>query len=181
MHGADSSPDFIRACVCECSFLLPVHLSTWSGIAWWIVGVLTLRLVRQLGLLFCSICCHSHSQLHTLPKIHIQYILHDILFVILQGISFINQLGWPIGQHLNTHSVFLRVWPGAVSTCHTWHDIVRDDMYTCKCFSESEGTRFGGPGQKALPSMNEFTLLWNFCLIPLSMTSCSFDVPSKNL
>ena len=42
------------------------------------------------------------------------------------------------------------------------HDIVQDDVYTRKCFSESEGTRFGGPGQKALPSMNEFTLLWIF-------------------
>ena len=41
-------------------------------------------------------------------------------------------------------------------------DIVRDDVYTRKCFSESEGTRFGGPGRKALPSMNEFTLLWIF-------------------
>ena len=85
-----------------------------------------------------------------------------------------------IDGRLNTHSVFLRVWPGAVSTRHTWRDIVRDDMYTRKCFSESKGTRFGGPGQKALPSMNEFTLLWIFCLIPLS-TTCSFDVPSKNL
>ena len=35
---------------------------------------------------------------------------------------------------------------------------MQDDVYTRKCFSESEGTRFGGPGQKALPSMNEFTL-----------------------
>ena len=35
-------------------------------------------------------------------------------------------------------------------------DIVRDDVYTRKRFSESEGTRFGGPGQKALPSMNEW-------------------------
>ena len=37
-----------------------------------------------------------------------------------------------------------------------------DDVYTRRCFSESEGTRFGAPGQKALPSMNEFTLLWIF-------------------
>ena len=41
-------------------------------------------------------------------------------------------------------------------------DIVQDDVYTRKCFSESEGIRFGGPGQKALLSMNEFTLLWIF-------------------
>ena len=38
------------------------------------------------------------------------------------------------------HSVFLRVWPGAMSTRHMWRDIMRDDMYTRKCFSESEGT-----------------------------------------
>ena len=84
---------------------------------------------------------------------------------------------------VHTHIPFcLRVWPGAVSTRHTWRDIVWDDVYTCKCFSESEGTRFGGPGQKALPSMNEFTLFVDFCLIPLS-TTCSFDlhVPAKNL
>ena len=41
-------------------------------------------------------------------------------------------------------------------------DIVPDDVYTRKCSSESEGTRFSGPGQKALPSMNDFTLLWIF-------------------
>ena len=53
---------------------------------------------------------------------------------------------------------FLRVWP--CQQRHTWRDIVQDDVNTRKCFLESEGTRFGGPGQKALPSMNEFTLLW---------------------
>ena len=52
-------------------------------------------------------------------------------------------------------------------------EIVRDGVYTRKCFSESEGTRFGGPRQKALPSMNEFTLLCFF--------ACSFDVPANNL
>ena len=41
-------------------------------------------------------------------------------------------------------------------------DIVWDDAYARKCFSESEGTRLGGPGQKAQPSMNEFALLWSF-------------------
>ena len=51
--------------------------------------------------------------------------------------------------------LFRGVWPGVVSTRHTWRDIVRDDVYTRKCFSESEGTRFGGPGQKALPPANE--------------------------
>ena len=35
-------------------------------------------------------------------------------------------------------------------------------VYTRRCFSESEGTHFGAPGQKALSSMNEFTLLWIF-------------------
>ena len=42
------------------------------------------------------------------------------------------------------------------------------------------GSQFGGPGQKALQAMNEFTLFVDFCLIPLSKT-CSFDVPAKNL
>ena len=35
-------------------------------------------------------------------------------------------------------------------------------------FSESMGSRFGGPGQKALQAMNEFTLFVDFCLIPNS-------------
>ena len=34
---------------------------------------------------------------------------------------------------------FLRVWPGALSTRHTWHAIVLTDVYTCNCFSESMG------------------------------------------
>ena len=83
-------------------------------------------------------------------------------------------------DRLNMHSDFLRVWPGAVSTCHMWRDIVWDDVYTRKCFSESEGTRLGGPGQKALQTMNKFTLFVDLCLIPLSKT-CSFGVPAKNL
>ena len=66
----------------------------------------------------------------------------------------------PIGGRLNMHSVFLRVLPVAASTRHSWLWQTWDDVYTRRCFSESEGTRFGAPGQKALPSMNEFTLLW---------------------
>ena len=57
---------------------------------------------------------------------------------------------------------FLRVFPEAVSTRHSWLWQTLDDVYTRRCFAESEGTRFGAPGQKALPSVNEFTLLWNF-------------------
>ena len=68
----------------------------------------------------------------------------------------------PIGQRVNTHSVFLRVLPEAMSTRHSWLWQTLDDVYTRRCFSESEGTRFGAPGQKALPSVNEFTLLWIF-------------------
>ena len=75
---------------------------------------------------------------------------------------------------------FLRVWPGALSTCHTWCAIVRPDVYTRNRFSESMGSRFGGPGQKALQAMNEFTLFVDSCLIPLSKT-CSFDIPAKKL
>ena len=77
---------------------------------------------------------------------------------------------------------FLRGWPGALSTHHTWRTIVRPDVYTRNCLSESMGLRFGGPGQKALQTMTEFTLFVDFCLIPLSKTS-SFDVhvPAKKL
>ena len=57
---------------------------------------------------------------------------------------------------------FLRVLPEAVSTRHSWMWQTLDDVYTRRCFSESEGTRFGAPGQKALPSVNEFPLLWIF-------------------
>ena len=60
------------------------------------------------------------------------------------------------------------VFSVAVSTRHSWLWQMWDDKYTCRCFSESEGTRFGSPGQKALPSMNEFTLLWIFAFIPYS-------------
>ena len=78
---------------------------------------------------------------------------------------------------------FLRVMPEAVSTRHSWLWQTLDDVYTRRCFSESEGTRFGAPGQKALPSGNEW-MEWNewmdFCLIPLS-TTCSFEVPGTNL
>ena len=68
----------------------------------------------------------------------------------------------PIGERLNTHSVFCEFCRGPCQHATRGRDIVRDDVYTRKCFSESEGTRFGGPGQKELPSMNEFTLLWIF-------------------
>ena len=57
---------------------------------------------------------------------------------------------------------FVIVLPEAVSTRHSWLWQTLDDVYTRRCFSESEGTRFGAPGQKALRSVNEFTLLWIF-------------------
>ena len=75
---------------------------------------------------------------------------------------------------------FLHVWPGALSTRHAWRAIVLPDVYTCNCFSESMGSRFDGPGHKALQTMNEFTLFVDFCLMPLSKT-CSFDIPAKKL
>ena len=78
---------------------------------------------------------------------------------------------------------FLRVRPEAVSTRHSWLWQTLDDVYTRRCFSESQGTRFGAPGQKALPSGNEWTE-WNewmnFCLIPLSTTGY-VEVPGTNL
>ena len=43
---------------------------------------------------------------------------------------------------------FLRVLPAAVSTQHSWLWQTLDDVYTCRCFSESEGTRFGSPDKR---------------------------------
>ena len=57
---------------------------------------------------------------------------------------------------------FLCVLAGALSTRHACRAIVALDLYTRSRFSESVGSRFGSPGQKALPAMNEFTLLWIF-------------------
>ena len=78
---------------------------------------------------------------------------------------------------------FLRVRLEAVSTRHSWLWQTLDDVYTRRCFSESERTRFGAPGQKALPSGNEW-MEWNewmdFCLIPLSTTG-SVEDPGTNL
>ena len=51
---------------------------------------------------------------------------------------------------------FLRVFPEAVSTRHSWLWQTLDDVYTRRCFAESEGTRFGAPGQKAQPVLLKF-------------------------
>ena len=71
---------------------------------------------------------------------------------------------------------FLRVWLGALSTCHTWRATVRRATVRPTCIhtivSRSPWV------QKALQTMNEFTLFVDFCLIPLSKT-CSFDIPAK--
>ena len=67
-----------------------------------------------------------------------------------------------------------------ISGGHVWRAIVAADLYAHNRFSESMGLRFSGPGQKALQTMNEFTLYVDFCLIPLSKT-CFFDIPAKNL
>ena len=60
-----------------------------------------------------------------------------------------------IGGLLNTHSDFC--------VCQA---IVRPDVYTRNCFSETMGSRFGGPGQTALETMNEFTFFKRFLPIP---------------
>ena len=65
------------------------------------------------------------------------------------------------------HFQVIIFWGGREGGCRTswvvneftWLWQTLDDVYTHRCFSESERTRFGAPGQKALPSMNEFTLL----------------------
>ena len=53
--------------------------------------------------------------------------------------------------------------------------LVNTPLVACHSFSESMGSRLGGPGQMALQTMSEFTLFVDLCLIPLSKT-CSFDV-----
>ena len=73
----------------------------------------------------------------------------------------------PIDKHAFR---FLCVWPGDLSTRHAWHAIVAADLYARNRFSESMGSRFGGPGQKALQTIHKFTLFVDFCLIPLSKT-----------
>ena len=86
----------------------------------------------------------------------------------------LTSLGWMTCKHTNyfratdqrasIHAfLFLCVFAGRLA-------IMAVDVYT----------RSGGPGQKALQAMNEFTLFVEFCLIPLSKT-CDFDVPAKNL
>ena len=60
-------------------------------------------------------------------------------------------------------------------TCHS-----SADVYTRNRFSESMGSRLGGPGQMALQTTSEFTLFVDFCLIPFSKT-WSFDIAAKDL
>ena len=53
----------------------------------------------------------------------------------------------------SAHSDLCVFWPGALSTRHPWRAIALADVYTRNRFSESVGSRFGGPGQKALQAM----------------------------
>ena len=71
------------------------------------------------------------------------------------SVSTINPFASEAAIFFPTAFRFLRVLPEAVSTRHSWLRQTLDDVYTRQCFSESEGTRFGAPGQKALPSVNE--------------------------
>ena len=57
---------------------------------------------------------------------------------------------------------FLFVLAGALTTRHACRAIVVLDLYIRNRFSESVGSRFSSLGQKGLPGMNEFTLLWIF-------------------
>ena len=76
---------------------------------------------------------------------------------------------------------FLRGWPGALSTRHTWRAIVRPDVYTRNCFSESMGVTVRLPRTKGTENNERVHSFFKyFCLIPLSKT-CSFDVPAKKL
>ena len=103
----------------------------------------------SLGLLLWQINKMAVAWLRLTPALRRPYI-HAIFF---------STACWTACKHAFR---FLRVLPEAMSTRHSWLWQTLDDVYTRRCFSESEGTRFGAPGQKALPSVNEFTLLWIF-------------------
>ena len=81
----------------------------------------------------------------------------------------------PSGERLNTHSDFCKF---CRKTCQhaTWHAIIAADVYTRNHFSESMGSRLGGPGQMTLQTMSEFTFFVDF--LP---NLCSFDIAAKDL
>ena len=62
-------------------------------------------------------------------------------FAGLYGIRCKNAKILPIDNRMTFKHAFwfLRGWPEALSTRHTWHAIVQPDMYTRNCFSESMG------------------------------------------
>ena len=108
--------------------------------------------------------CVSICELFQLIKCDfIESILENDLFTSSHRIPYKHAIFcWndqAIRERLNTHSDFCVFWPGALSTCHPWRAIALADVYTHNRFTESMGSRFGGPGQKALPAMNKFTLL----------------------
>ena len=122
--------------------------------------------------------------------------------------TLMNSIVWQIGlakshQRLYKHAIFvgtvdrraskrafqfLCVLAGALSTHHACRAIVAVDLYTRNRFSESVGSRFGSPGQKALPhpfiqdlflwhTRQEFvkTDLYPLSLISLRYAVCSTD------
>ena len=78
---------------------------------------------------------------------------------------------------------FLRVWPGTVSTRHTWPWHCAGWRGNTQVFLGVRGDTVRWPRTKGT-AVNEwvhsFDCFVDFCLIPLS-TTCSFDVPAKNL
>ena len=114
------------------------------------------------GVVFCEIDSDEEAEKPDKLK-RGTYWMKDILTPSLRRPFKLAILFWTADQRTFEHAFrFLRVLPEAVSTRHSWLWQTLDDVYTRRCFSESEGTRFGAPGQKALPSVNEFTLLWIF-------------------
>ena len=80
-----------------------------------------------------------------------------------------------IGELLNTHSDFCVC---GRETCQ--HATCGVPSWRLTYMYIHMGSRFGGPRQNALQTMNEFTLFVDFCLISLSKT-CFFDIPAKKL
>ena len=72
----------------------------------------------------------------------------------------------PIREHLNTHSDFCVFWrepcQHATHGVPSWHLTCIHAIVSLSPWGHGSV----GPRQKALPAMNEFTLLWIFCLSP---------------
>ena len=123
-------------------------------------------------MIYISTCCictvytamHTNSYIQVLSVLELLFVLNlfktrNFMFNhwsadILTRIPFFESFA---GSHVNTSS--------HICHSHEWLWQMWDDVYTRNCFSESEGTRFGAPGQKGT-AVNEWVHSFvDFCLI----------------